>query len=502
MTHARSSIVLAVLAIGCERATPTVVIVAHDDRRALEAAPQPACPVLAPRPPRLQAADPAPLATSSIAVNIPISLAATQPELDRLIPNLSDPGWPQTHKLADTVCATWYFDRRPIRLTMEGPRLRVVIPGDFGMIADPHLGPLGCTKPFVSCGDKSTGAAPIPAQLNLSATLGISNNYRVVASLTNDGTTLLQPCKLIGNVNTTSLVTSAIDDQIARKLSALNATISSKADFRPQVDAAWSAIQRPQKVADDLWLIVHPAALEGRVSGADPNTISVQVVARGIIELVKQPAAPAVAVTPLPDLTPAAQDIAPGAHVGAVGSISYDMLSKQLRTLLVGKDDNIEYPAGVMHHVVVRDVQMTGPVKCKTPPDTNKCVSVAVEFTGDICGVVYLIGRPASNDDTQDIGIQDLEFSLSTSDAVVNTAAWLAHGSIVDRLKREARVSLAAAATDAKRRVHQALQTKLARDWRLSGNADTVTLHVNAGAAGLDYAIDLSGTLTVSLPAP
>jgi hypothetical protein len=496
------SIVAAVVSVGCERATPPIVIVAHDERRAGEAAPQAACPVLAPRAPRLQAADGAPLATSSIAVNIPISLATIQPELDRLIPNLSDPSWPETHKVADTVCATWFFDRRPVGIAMEGARLRVVIPGDFGMIANPHLGPLGCTKPFVRCGDRTTGATPVPAQLNLSATLGIGNNYRITAALTNDGTTFQTPCTLVGSVNTTSIVTSIIDDQIERKLSGLNATIASKSDFRPQVEAAWTAIQRPQKLGDDLWLSVHPTALDGRVSSADPKTISVQVVAKGTIELVKQPAAPPVATAPLPELTAMPRDATPGIHVAAAGSVSYETVTRQLQSRLLGKQDDIEYPAGAMHHVAVRDVLVTGPVKCKTDPDASKCISVAVELTGDVCGVIYLVGRPAADSHTLDIGLLDLDFSVSTSDAVTATAAWLAHGRLRERLERESRVSLASASTEAKRRLNQALQTKLVGDWRLSGNADTVTLRVSAGATGLDYAIDLSGPLAVSLSAP
>jgi hypothetical protein len=493
--------VLAVMAVGCERATPTVVV-AHDERRALEAAPQAACPVLAPRAPRLQAADRAPLATSSIAINLPISLATIERELDPLIPSLSDPSWPQTHKVADAVCATWFFDRRPIGVAMDGARLRVVIPGAFGMIANPHLGPLGCTKPFVRCGDKTTGAPPVPAQLNLSAMLGISTSYRITASLTNDGTTFLQPCTLVGNVNTTSIVTSIIDEQIERRLSALNAVIASKADVRPQVEAAWTAIQRPQKLGDDLWLIVHPAALDGRVSSADPKTIAVQVAAKGTIELVNQSVAPRVATAPLPELTAMSQDAAPGIHVGVAGSVSHETLTKQLQSRLLGKQEIIEYPAGVMHHVAVRDVQVTGPVKCKTDPDASKCLSVAVEFTGDACGIIYLIGRPAADSHALDVGLQDLDFSLSTSDAVIATAAWLAHGTLRERLERESRVSLTSAATEARRRLNQALQTKLVGDWRLAGNADAVTLQVSAGAAGLDYAIDLSGPLAVSLATP
>lgn len=490
---------MAMAVAACERVPPSRAVIAGD--REPRSAPA-SCPVLAPRPPRTQPPDPAPLATSSITVQLPIALAQIQPELDKLIPSLSDPSWPRTHKIAEGVCGTWYFDRRPIRLTMDGARLRLAIPGDFGMIAHPHLGPLGCVKPVVSCGDKTAGAAPIPAQLNLSAALAITSDYRVSAALANHGTTFQQPCKLLGGLDTTSVVTSVIDDQIASQLAALDASIASKADLRSEVEAAWSAIQRPHKVSDDLWLVIRPSALTGQVTSSDPNTISVHVAAQAAIALVAQPAAPVTTAIPLPALTAGASDVAPGVHIGVAGSIGYDALTRQLRTQLAGATDDIEYPAGSRHQVTIRDIQVTGPVKCKTNPDGDKCVSLAVEFTGDVCGVVYLVGRPVIDSRSQEIAFQDFEFSLTTSDAVVNTAAWLAHGSLRDRLKRAARVSLASVAAEARRRTSQALQTRRAGGWRLAGTADTVTLRVSTGAGGLDYAVDLSGTLAISVAAP
>ena len=502
MRRAGLLIVFAVVAVAAGRAPPSQAIASRArPARPTARAPRPsACPTLAPAAPSQATADAPPLAVSSIAVSIPIPLAALRRELDRLIPNLSDPGWPEPHQVAEGVCATWFFDRRPVGLTMDGPRLRVTIPGGFGVIADPHTDLLGCSPPFVRCGDKTAGAAPLPVEIRLSTPVSIDRHYRIAAALQNDGTALLQPCNVVGNVvDATPTIRGILDGLIAQQATAWNAAISSKSDFRPQVQAAWSAIQRPQRVGDDLWLVVHPTELGGGVSAPDPDTISVQAIARGAIELVKQPAAPAVTAAPLPDLTPAPPGIAPGIHVGASGSISYDQLTKQLESQLVGTPQDIEYPAGVRHHIAVRGVRVAGPVECKTGRRRNRCVSVAVEITGDGCGVVYLVGKPAVDAETQEIAVQDLELSVETSNALVNKLSWFAHAALLDRVKRELRVSLASATADARQRLDRALHSKLAGDWRLSGGADSVALHVSIGAAGLDYAIDLSGTLAVNL---
>src|SRR5689334_2938370 len=95
-----------------------------------------ACPTLAPKAPARGTPEPLALPSSSVSISLPISLPAIQPKLDALIPTLSDPAFPSTHQVADGVCATWYFDRRPLQLHMEQGRLRVAIPGGFGMIAD------------------------------------------------------------------------------------------------------------------------------------------------------------------------------------------------------------------------------------------------------------------------------------------------------------------------------------------------------------------------------
>jgi hypothetical protein len=462
--------------------------------------------VLAPAPPSPAAPVAIPVAASSIAINLPISLATIQPELDRLIPNLSDPAWRSPHEVADGVCATWFFDRQPISLKMDvtpAGRLRIAIPGGFGMIAGPHTDLFGCTQPYVSCGDKTAGAAPVPAQINLSTALAVDRKYRISVGLTNDGTAFLQPCNLMGNiVNATPTVRAIIDGLITPRLATLSSTIAGKADFRARIEAAWSAIQRPQKVAGDLWLIIHPSELAGQVSAADPNTISVQAVATATIELVNQPAAPVVAATPLPDLTPAPQGVAPGIRVSVLGSMSYDVLTKQLRAQLVGHQEDFDYPAGTGHHIVIHDLRVTGPVRCKTGGTRTRCLGLAVEFDGDGCGVVYLVGRPAVDHDKQELGVEDLELSVETRDAVVRTAAWLAHGALVDHVKQSLRVSLSSAAGEAKARLNQALQGKQAGGWRLSGSADAVSFGASIGSTGLDYSIDLSGTLGVSVSAP
>lgn len=462
----------------------------------------PGCPTLAPAAPGPAAAEPSPLAASSIAVSVPIALSTVQRELDRLIPNLSDPSWKEPHPIADGVCATWFFDRRPLNLKMDGARLRITIPGDFGMIAGPHTDLLGCTPPMMSCGDKTAGAAPLPVQVRLSAALSIDPRYRVSAALHNDGTVFLQPCNVVGNVvDATPAIGAVIDGLIAQQLASWSAAIA-RSDVRRQVEALWSTIQRPQKVGDDLWLVVHPTELAGGVTTADPDTLAVQAAVRGAIELVQQPTAPAASATPLPDLAPAPRDVAPGIAIGVAGSIPYAALTKQLAAELVGKPQDIASPSGAAHHITVQGVRVTGPVSCKPGRHTGRCIAVAVEFTGDGCGVAYLVGRPAIDDEHQEVVVGDLEFSVATSDAALKAMSWLAHGALVDSLKRQLRFSLQAATSEARQHLDRALHGRVAGDWRLSGRADRASFQLGVGATGLDYAIDLSGSLAVTLAAP
>jgi hypothetical protein len=312
----------------------------------------------------------------------------------------------------------------------------------------------------------------------------------------------LQPCNVVGNVvDATPAIGAVIDGLIAQQLASWNAAIA-RSDVRRQVEALWSTIQRPQKVGDDLWLVVHPTELAGGVTTADPDTLAVQAAVRGAIELVQQPTAPAASATPLPDLAPAPRDVAPGIEVGVAGSIPYAALTKQLAAELVGKPQDIASPSGAARHITVQGVRVTGPVSCKPGRHTGRCIAVAVEFTGDGCGVAYLVGRPAIDDEHQEVVVQDLDFSVATSDAALKAMSWLAHGALVDSLKRQLHFSLQAATSEAKQHLDRALHGRVAGDWRLSGRADRASFHLGLGATGLDYAIDLGGSLAVTLAAP
>lgn len=489
-------IALAAVAGACEQAA--ALDAAGGDRAASKRRPATgSCVQL--RPPR-RAAVAAParvrLPRSSIAVTIPVALSSLQPEIDRLIPtSLTDPSWPTTHQVSDEVCATWYLERGPVALTAARQRLTIDIPGKLGVIADPYVGVLGagCTQPYVSCGDVSAGAPAIPVTVRLAAALSFDRGYRFSGRVSNAGTTFAQPCQVgLGAIDATPIVQAVIDGEINRQLTRINDAIRNRGNLRPQLAPLWAALQQPRKLADDLWLVVHPAAVSGRLD-ADAGAIAARLAVEGSIEIVAAAAAPETTPVALPDLDASAPP-ASGSRLVMSGSLDYPALASHLQHELVGKQLAIERPAGAMHRVAIRDVRVSGPVACA---GGQHCLELAIDVDGDACGIITVVGRPEFDAGAGDIVLRDVDFSVDSRSAVLRAAAWLGHGELVQRIARTARFSIASAVD----RVHElaatALPVSLSGALELAGSLGAPAVSLAAGATGVDYRITLGGTLSV-----
>lgn len=442
------------------------------------------------------------LPRSSIAVTIPVALSSLQPEIDRLIPaSLTDPSWPTTHQMSDEVCATWYLERGPVALTAARQQLTIDIPGRFGVIADPYVGVLGagCTQPYVSCGDVSAGAPAIPVTVRLAATLRFDRGYRFSGRVSNIGTTFAQPCQIgLEAIDATPIVQSVIDGEINRQLTRINDAIRDRGDLRPQLEPLWAALQQPRRLADDLWLVVHPAAVSGRLDAVDAGAIAAQLAVEGSIEVVAAAGAPAAAPVALPDLDASAPP-ASGSRLVMSGSLGYPALASQLQHELVGKQLAIERPAGTVHRVAVRDLRVSGPVACA---GARRCLELAVDVEGDACGVITVVGRPEFDAGAGEVVLRDVDFSVDSHSAVLRAAAWLGHGELVQRITGAARFSIAPAVARVHKLAATALPVRLTGALELTGSLDSPAVSLAAGATGVDYRIEVGGTLSVTPRSP
>jgi hypothetical protein len=439
---------------------------------------------------------------SSIAVTVPVALSSLQPEIDRLIPtSLSDPSWPNTHQVSDEVCATWYLERGPVALTAARQQLTIDIPGKFGMIADPYVGLLnaGCTQPYLSCGNVSAGVPPIAVTVRLAAALSFDRAYRFSGRVSNAGITFAQPCQVgFGAIDATPIVQGVIDGEINRQLARINDAIRKRGDLRPQLEPLWAALQQPRKLADDLWLVVHPAAVSGRLDAVDAATIAAQLAVEGSIEIVAAAGAPAAAPVALPDLDASAPPTT-GSRLVMSGSLEYSALASHLQQELVGKQLAIERPAGTVHRATIHDLRVSGPVACA---GAQPCLELAAELEGDVCGVVTVVGRPEFDAGSGEVVLRDVDFSVDSHSAVLRAAAWLGHGELVQRITGAARFSIAPAVERLHKLAATALPISLSGALELTGSLGQPAVSLAAGASGVDYRIALTGALAVTARSP
>jgi hypothetical protein len=255
-------------------------------------------------------------------------------------------------------------------------------------------------------------------------------------------------------------------------------------------------VQQPHKLASDLWLVIRPDAVSGGLAVVDANTIAAQVGVEGSIEIVQGTTAPAVRPAALPDLRSSPSPTG-DARVAMSGSIGYSMIASNLLAALSGTSLSVEFPAGKVHNVSVRDVRVSGPVACAG----QSCLEVAVDLDGDVCGVVYLIGRPEL-DANRDIVLRDVDFSIDTNNAVLNMAAWLEHGELAKRIAAAARFPVSPAVDRIEKLAGALLPVNLSGTLELAGSVGQLKVSLGAGPTGIDYLVALTGTLAVAQKTP
>ena len=102
-------------------------------------------------------------------------------------------------------------------------------------------------------------------------------------------------------------------------------------------------------------------------------------------------------------------------------------------------------------------------------------VVVKLTFTGDLTGTAYLKGTPSYDADTRTLSFPDLDYTLDTSEALLKTASWFAHGQVRDRLRQRFTVDLTQPIENMKQGLETALNQRRG-NVQLHGKVDDLGL--------------------------
>lgn len=388
------------------------------------------------------------LEDSFVAVPVQVPLEPIRAAVDSQLPN------PLVEKAsAPRNCDTYRVEKRaPVGLDVAGNVAKVSIPLSYKVKV--HLFPYSVCFPDASCG-MSGGMVGI--DVALSSTLNWSDQYclnsQTASSVTPVSRCLLTILQIDGTDHVAGIFRSLID---ARR-GDVDSAMCSRTSFRSQANSAWESMSAPIRVAEGLWLKINPQEFSvGPVAGSS-GSVSVPIALRARPELVASSAAPPSTKSPLPPLRTA--PVASGFRIALEGSVTMKEATELARKQLVGKLFAFEG-----RKVTVRDAEVYG---------AGGGVAVKISVDGDVDGVLYLIGTPTLQN-SRDLTVPDLDFSVETKDVLVKIGAWVLRGRIQNDLGALLSFPLDPQFAKAREQLNEQLNKRISPNVQLRGRVDSL----------------------------
>lgn len=226
-----------------------------------------------------------------------------------------------------------------------------------------------------------------------------------------------------------------------------------RVDLRSRIERVWNILQRPIRLADEVWLVIGPSEVRrGSVEGTG-RAVTARVGLTAHPRIVLGPE-PVVDPVPLPALEPAT--VGEGLRILLEGQADYGAGTRLLNQELAGRE-----LAWGGNRIRLREVRVQG--------IGGGRLAVEVAFDGSARGRLYLVGTPAYDPETDEVHVPDLDFDVATGHLLVGGVAWLAHGNLVEFLRERARLPVADAMRLAREQLERGLNRSLSDEVVIEG---------------------------------
>ena len=232
----------------------------------------------------------------------------------------------------------------------------------------------------------------------------------------------------------------------------------SHVDLTGRFEDWWGLLNRPIRLADNIWLLLGPERLRmGGVSGAGSDLIvDAGLDARPRIVTGAEPHPQ---VPPLPPLS--RDTAATGFHIVLGGLIDYAGASKTITDALNGKSIT---EAG-------RTVTVRG---ARVSPLPRGQLALAVAFTGDANGTLVFVGKPTYDRRAGELRVPDLDYDLTTDSDLISAYSWLRSDALREFFRDRARLPADPLITRGRALLSDGLNRKLGDAVTLSAQVDSV----------------------------
>lgn len=311
-----------------------------------------------------------------------------------------------------------------------------------------------------SCG---TGDTMPRVTVRLVTTLSLTKEWQIashsrVASVKPTTETRRDQCTVTFlNINVTDHVVGAITGTVARHLPAVDRRVA-RFDMRSRMVRWFGLLQRNIRVTDSLWLQLNPEHVGVGVKAVElvDSTLVIPVRLTAHPQLISGLAPPRTIVA-LPPLGEPLKDVGDSARLHIEGLLDYTDATAILQRELGGRRIS-----RFGRYITIDSIRIY--------PLTDGRVVLALRVGGGVRGDVFLVGTPQIDFASRALVVPDLDFDVSTNDALVRGLTWLKKGDLVMRLRNTARFPLDKVLEETRQRVEGALNRDLTTGVHLSGS--------------------------------
>ncbi|MET0637557.1 MAG: DUF4403 family protein [Chitinophagaceae bacterium] len=406
------------------------------------------------------------LPDSEINIPVRINLNPLFAMAEKLVDTLfTSPGYPSGWVLGS--CDTRYkysFRRSPLQLRASGTSLSLGFTGYYKIIGSTRVcvGGVGISPWTAPC---TCGFNEPERRVNVSFTntISLQPDYKAKLLIKRNEPVATDKCEVcFWGQDITRVVLNGLTAELDAAKSVLDKSYSS-VDLRPEFLQLWKQLSRSYNLNNMGWLQVNPQRLRinSLYAKGDSLYANLGMSARPVISFQK----PSEQTVNLPNLAPFSRD--KGFSIFLDASLDYDSLSTVVSRLLVNKE--FDFKKGpVRKKFIINDCQLSG--------SGNEKIIIRIGFGGTDKGVIYLTGKPVYTQATKMLEVKDLEFDISSKDALLKTAEWLFSKRIVNEIARNARFDLNKFIDTAKININKQLNREWIKGTSSEGRIDEIRL--------------------------
>lgn len=268
----------------------------------------------------------------------------------------------------------------------------------------------------------------------------------------------------------------------------IDSTVGSTLDFKKILRPLWRRLQSPISVSEDppVWLRLSPLGVSMTQPAGARGVIRSTLGIKSVAETFIGDAPMATLSDSLPEfVSPSRLDSS--FVINLYSEISFESASQMIQGFLRGRS----FSSGG-REVIIQDVNIYG---------IQGYAVVSLDLTGSYKGKIYAIGHIKYDPASSTVSIEDLEYDLSTKNALHRTAGWLLHGIILSKVQPYLRFPLHEKLLEAQLLVQRMLAHKeISKNVFLSGTIDSLSI---GGVTLTDRAIRAvllaRGTLSIAI---